>query len=104
MAHTSEFERACQRGQAEQAAYGADRAKYDARTGWIVVSLSSGKVLRFQPRVVPELTSVGAEQLAEIILSPSRLGLYFPLVDVDVSIPDLMRSVDGERVTLSRQR
>jgi hypothetical protein len=57
--------------------------------------LSSGLELSFSPTTVQDLEKAEPADLAEIEISPSGLGLYFPKVDTDLYIPSLLYGLLG---------
>src|SRR5258707_15834360 len=72
-------------------------ARYDRRSGRVVVSLSSGVDVTFVPHVAQGLESAKPAQLDTIKISPSGLGLHFPKVDADLYLPALLEGVFGSR-------
>lgn len=90
MAVTAEaFEAANRRGKALEDEYAAAKAIYDRPTGRVVIELESGVVLGSPPAVIQGLESAKDSDLDQVRLTPSRLGLHFPTLDVDLSIPAL---------------
>ncbi len=72
-------------------------ANYEPRMGRVVISLSSGLDLSFKPQDVQGLETSRSEDLREIEISPSGLGLHFPKLDVDLYIPGLLEGFLGSR-------
>jgi len=72
-------------------------AKYDRRIGMVVVQLSSGLYLQFRPRDIQGMEHARPSDLAEILISPSGLGLYVPALDADVYVQGLLRGLLGSR-------
>ena len=70
-------------------------ARYDAHSGKVVVTLSSGLDVSFSPRNAQGLETAKAEDLASIEISPSGFGLYFPKIDADLYVPALLEGVLG---------
>lgn len=70
-------------------------ARYDCRLKRVFVTLQSGLALAFRPADVEGLEHASIEQLGEIEISPSGLGLHFPAVDADVYIPGLVAGAFG---------
>ena len=104
MAVTPEaFEAANRRGARLSAEYGATAVRYDAKRGLVCVSLAGGQELQFSPLAVDALKDASENDLHQVQLSPSRLGLYFPDLDVDLSIPNLFHSEDGRLIRVVRQ-
>jgi hypothetical protein len=65
-------------------------ARYDRRSGRIVVALSSGIDVMFSPDKAQGLQGAKPAQLATIEISPSGLGLHFPKLDADLYLPALL--------------
>jgi hypothetical protein len=68
---------------------------YDNTSERITISFSSGLELSFAPTTVQGLENAQPADLAEIEISPSGLGLYFPKVDTDLYIPSLLHGLLG---------
>lgn len=66
-------------------------ARFDMQGRCIRVCLHTGVELSVDPVQIDGLISAPAEQLAEIHITPSGLGLYWPVLDVDVSVEELLR-------------
>jgi hypothetical protein len=75
----------------------AESARYDRRTGRIVVSLSNGLELGVPAALAEGLRGARAADLAEIEVSPTGLGLHWPRLDADLYLPALMEGVFGSR-------
>jgi hypothetical protein len=96
MASHDDFERASKRAKDLQARVPrAVSARYDRRTGRIVIDLSSKLTLTVSPGDVEGLEHARPSQLAEIEISPSGFGLHFPAVDADLYVPGLLEGVLG---------
>lgn len=72
-------------------------AHYDRKAEKVVVHLSSKLVIDFSPGDVQGLEGASPSQLDLIEISPSGLGLHFPAVDADVSVPGLLEGSLGSR-------
>ena len=53
--------------------------------------------------LLEELAEAGADDLAEIEISPAGLGLHWPRLDADVYVPALMQGVFGTRRWMAAQ-
>ena len=73
----------------------ATSASYDRRRGRVVVRLDGGVELAFEPKSVQGLGEASADALSSIEVTPSGLGLHFPLLDADVYLPALVAGVGG---------
>jgi hypothetical protein len=72
-------------------------ARYDRRSGRVVVRLTSGLDVGFSPGDTQGLETAKPAQLDSIEISPSGLGLHFPKVDADLYLPALLEGVFGSR-------
>lgn len=73
----------------------ATSARYDAKSGRIVVELTSGATFAFPPDLAQGLCDATPAQLAEIEVSPAGFGLHWPQIDVDYGVPGLMNGIFG---------
>lgn len=73
----------------------AAMARYDRRRRRVVVQLDSGVELAFSPHGLQGLNDASEDALSSIEVSPSGLGLHFPLLDADVYLPALIAGVRG---------
>jgi hypothetical protein len=72
-------------------------ARYDRRSGRVVVALSSGIDVMFSPESAQGLTGAKPAQLGAIEISASGLGLHFPKLDADLYLPALLEGWLGSR-------
>jgi hypothetical protein len=72
-------------------------ARYDRKTGRIVIQLSSNIGISFSPGDAEGLTSATPAQLQEIEISPSGLGIHFPKLDADLYLPALLEGFLGSK-------
>jgi hypothetical protein len=70
-------------------------AHYDRRIGRLVVDLNTGLQIAFKPHDAQGLEEAKPEQLANIEISPSGLGLHFPALDADLYLPGLLEGLLG---------
>lgn len=92
------FEMANRRGQKLQTSVPrAVSARYDRKTGHIVIHLSSKLILSFSPRDVEGLENVRPSELDQIEISPSGFGIHFPKLDADLYIPGLLDGALGSK-------
>jgi hypothetical protein len=75
----------------------ATAVHYDCNADRVIVDLSSGLSILFRPQDVQGLEQARPEQLSEVEISPSGLGLHFPAIDADVYIPGLLEGSFGSR-------
>lgn len=100
----TEFERANRRGQ-DRRAKGpvATEAHFDTQRGRVVIVLSSGLEVSFEPRLAEGLGQAAPQALSEIEISPSGLGLHFPQLDADLYLPALLEGMLGSRRWMSAE-
>src|SRR5271168_2581793 len=72
-------------------------ARYDTRTGRIVIHLSSRLIVSFAPEDAQGLENARPSQLSAVEISPSGFGLHFPAVDADLYIPGLLEGLLGSK-------
>lgn len=77
------------------------RARYAAQSDEVVLDLRNGMTVRFPRRLIQGLHGALAPQLRRIEISPSGDGVYWPSLDVDVSVPGLMMGVFGTRAWMA---
>ena len=77
---------------ARQAGHRALSARYDRRTGRIMMELTNGFVFGFPAKAIAALTHATADQLAAVALSPGGSGLHWEELDADLNIPGLLLS------------
>jgi hypothetical protein len=75
----------------------AVEARYDGRTGQIVVRLSSRLNVAFSPQDAEGLEGATPEQLDPIEISPSGFGIHFPKLDADLYLPALLEGFLGSK-------
>jgi len=72
-------------------------ARYDRRTGRVVIYLSSKLIVSFAPEDAQGLENAQPSQLNKIEISPSGFGLHFPSVDADLYVPGLLEGFLGSK-------
>lgn len=70
-------------------------ARYDRRVARIMVTLSNGLELAFSPALAEGLANARPSELAVIEISPTGLGLHWPMLDADLYVPALLDGVFG---------
>ena len=78
-------------------------ARYDRRTARVVVGLGNGLQLAFPVRLAEGLANAAPDDLAEIEISPTGLGLHWPKLDADVYVPALLQGVFGSKQWMAKQ-
>ena len=75
----------------------ATSARYDRKSGSIIVKLSAGIGIFFSPKDAQGLEAASPAQLSEIEITPSGFGLHFPKLDADLYLPALLEGFLGSR-------
>jgi protein involved in temperature-dependent protein secretion len=97
------LEAAMRRGaKARQAGY-AVTADYDARQGRLVIGLNNGVMVMVPVSLLEGLSSAPPDDLADIEISPSGLGLHWPRLDADFYVPALLQGVFGTKRWMAAQ-
>lgn len=78
-------------------------AHYDRRVSRVIIMLSSGVELAFPPRLAEGLSNARPDDLDEIELSPTGLGLHFPKLDADLYVPALLNGIMGSQAWVAKQ-
>jgi hypothetical protein len=76
-------------------------ARYDRKTGRIVIHLSSRLIVSFSPDDVEGLEDARASQLEKIEISPSGFGIHFPALDADLYVPGLLEGFLGSKAWMA---
>lgn len=72
-------------------------ARYDRRVSRVVVRLDSGLELAFPPHLAEGRDKAKPDDLVDIEISPSGLGLRFPKLDADLYVPALLEAALASR-------
>jgi Protein of unknown function (DUF2442) len=97
------FEAAATRGKERLRGPQATGACYDAARDRIVVELSTGIEISFSPKQAQGLATARPDDLSEIEITPSGLGLHFPKIDADIYVPALLEGVLGSAKWMAEQ-
>src|SRR5579863_7817086 len=98
MASRDDFKRAKQRAKDLKARIPrAVSARYDPKTGRIVIHLSSKLIVSFAPEAAQGLENARPSQLNEIEISPAGVGLHGPAGDAEVCVPGLVEGFRGAK-------
>jgi uncharacterized protein DUF2442 len=98
MGFEEQFERANQRARDLRASIPrAVTARFDRRTGRIVIGLSSGLEVGFLPQNAEGLEEASPAELEKIEITPSGYGIHFPKLDADLYLPALLQGFYGSK-------
>ncbi|MDE0334650.1 MAG: DUF2442 domain-containing protein [Defluviicoccus sp.] len=78
-------------------------ARYDRRRRRVVVRLNTGIEIAFRVALAEGLAGASPEDLADIEVSPTGLGLHWPELDADLHVPALLLGVLGSRSWMAAQ-
>ena len=81
----------------------ATRARYDRRTGRVVVDLTNGCSFVFPARSLQGLGRASDAELADIEILGSGHGLHWPVLDADFTVPGLLMGVFGTRAWMASE-
>jgi hypothetical protein len=82
----------------------AKRARYDRKTGRILVELTNGCSFAFPARRAQGLDDASDDELAEVSILGLGLGLHWERLDVDLSVPGLLAGLFGTKAWMDRER
>lgn len=83
-----------ERAAAKQAAFPkVISIRYDQRIDRIVITLASGLELGIPPKLIKGLAYATPSDLDAVFLTPSGLGIHFPLLDEDLYLPTLVNQL-----------
>ncbi len=76
---------------------------YDHHHSRLVIELSNAISIGFNPHDAQGLEHAKPEDLTQVEISPSGLGLHFPTVDADIYLPGLLEGFLGSRRWMASQ-
>lgn len=93
-----EYEAAVERGRiAEATEPRAKSARYDHKSGRMIVELTNGSTFAFPVSLVQHLRDASPQELAEVEVLGRGYGLHWESLNVDFSVPGLMSGIFGTR-------
>ena len=81
----------------------AAAARYDRRSGRVIVDLTNGCIFAFPPKLAQGLEAATAEQLAQVEILGAGSGLHWEALDTDLSIPGLLAGLFGTKSYQAQQ-
>ena len=81
----------------------AAAARYDRRSGQVVVELANGCTFAFPPHLAQGLEAATEEQLSQVEILGAGSGLHWEALDADLSIPGLLACLFGTKAYLAQQ-
>ena len=88
----------------QQSAPRARAARYDRRTGRVLVDLTNGCSFAFPARKAQGLERASDADLAQVEILGLGFGLHWERLDVDLSVPGLLVGLFGTKAYMDRQR
>lgn len=79
----------------------ATAARYDVRSGRVVVELSNGATFAFPPRLAQDLDGASPAALAEVEIIGAGFGLHWPGLDADLALPAMLAGRFGTKAWMS---
>ena len=73
----------------------AAAARYDAKSGRVIIDLTNGATFAFPARLAEGLADADPGDLGEIEISPNGFGLHWPKLDIDYTVAGLVAGVFG---------
>jgi hypothetical protein len=81
----------------------AAAARYDQRSGRVIVELANGCTFAFPPQLAQGLEAATDEQLAQVEILGAGSGLHWEALDADLSIPGLLAGLFGTKAYMAQQ-
>jgi hypothetical protein len=78
-------------------------AQFDSKKKVITIDLANGLSFSFPPKLVEGLSRRSADSLSSIEISPMGTGLYWPKLDVDLTVEGLLSGMFGSEKWMLRQ-
>jgi len=82
----------------------AHSAYYDPTSGHIVIHLKDGSIFMFPHRLGQGLAHAHPNDLTAVEVTPSGQGLHWEALDVDLTIPSLLRGIYGTQAWMQQLR
>jgi hypothetical protein len=81
----------------------ATAARYDRRSGRVIVELANGCTFAFPPHLAQGLEAASDEQLSQVEILGAGSGLHWEAFDADLSIPGLLAGLFGTKAYMAQQ-
>lgn len=82
----------------------ARAARYDRRSGRVVVDLDNGCAFAFPARLAEGLEDASDDDLADVDVLGLGYGLHWERLDVDLAVPGLLAGLFGTKAWMDRLR
>jgi hypothetical protein len=77
-------------------------ACYDRTSGNIVIHLKDGSTFMFPHYLGQGLANATPDDLAAVEVTPSGIGLHWETLDVDLTVPSLLRGIYGTKTWMEQ--
>ncbi|MBW4583425.1 MAG: DUF2442 domain-containing protein [Tildeniella nuda ZEHNDER 1965/U140] len=77
-------------------------AAYDRASGKIVINLKDGSTFMFPHELGQGLVGAEPDELAAVEVTPSGIGLHWEALDVDLTVPSLLRGIYGTKAWMEK--
>ena len=81
----------------------ASSARYDRRSGRVVIELLNGCAYAFPADIVQDLQGASTDDLTSIETDAIGLNLHWPALDVDLYVPALVAVIFGTRAWMASE-
>lgn len=81
----------------------AASARYDRKTGRVIINLVNGCTYAFPVQLVQDLQGASHEDLANIEVEGLGFNLHWPTLDADLYVPTLVAGIFGTRDWMTRE-
>lgn len=98
----AQLEAAEARGREALAEPRAAGARYEPKTGRVVIDLMNGCVYAFPARLVQDLQAASEDDLKRVEVDGLGFNLHWPALEVDLYVPALVAGVFGTRAWMTR--
>lgn len=78
-------------------------ARYDRKTGRVVVDLVNGCTYAFPVQLVQDLQGASHDDLADIQVDGLGFNLHWPALDADLYVPSLVAGIFGTRDWMAKE-
>ena len=101
----AEIDAALERGRiAQQTEPRAASARYDRKSGRIIVELTNGCTFAFPPHMAQGLETAKDDELASVEILGAGYGLHWEALDADLSVPGLLAGRFGTKAFMDRRK
>lgn len=80
----------------------ARSAYYDRTSGNIVIHLKDGSTFMFPDHLGQGLANATPDDLAAVEVTPFGIGLHWETLDVDLTVPSLLRGIYGTKTWMEQ--